>query len=98
MANLRQEELRGAEAKQILDSEIYQEAYAAIRDRIVGQLEGADLPDDRRKKLNDLLVAHKKARQYMESVLMTGTMAGMEIDRQASLAERAAAQMKRVFS
>lgn len=82
------EELRGEEARRVLDAEIYKEAFKAITDRIVSQLTLAELPDDKRKRLNDLLVAHTKARQYMEQVLISGTMAAQEIERQQTLTER----------
>lgn len=90
-----QEEARGEEARRIVEHPIYIEAWTAIRDRIVSQLESADLPNDKRTKLNDLLVAHNAAQRYMRSVLTTGTMAALEINRQATLAERAADRLKR---
>lgn len=82
------EERRGAEAQHILDNAVYKEAWAAIRDRIVGQLEQADTPADQRQRLNDLLIAHRKAKQYMEQVMHSGTMAAQEIERQTTLRER----------
>lgn len=92
---LRDEEARGEEARRILENEVYVEAWAAIRDRIVAQLESADLSPEKRQKLNDLLVAHSAAQKYMRSVLTTGTMAAMEINRQRTLAEKASERVKR---
>lgn len=86
--DLQSDERRGEDARRILDDAIYREAWELIRNRIIEQLEHADIPEDRRGRLNDLLIAHKKARQYMEQVLVTGTLAATEIDRQASLTER----------
>jgi len=86
--DLRQDEMRGEEAKRILASQVYNEAYEAVRNKIIEQLELADTTPERRAKLNDLLVAHKKARQYMEQTMMTGKMAQMEIERQATIAQR----------
>ena len=82
------EEARGEEARRILDAAIYKEAWTAIRDRIIGQLELADTEGPKRQRLNDLLVAHRKAKQYMEQVLMSGTLAAQEIERQRTLKER----------
>lgn len=83
-----QEERRGLEAQQVLQNGIYKEAYSAIRDNIVTQLSLADLADERRKRLNDLLVALGKVEGYMRQVMVSGTMAAQEIERQRSLAER----------
>lgn len=83
-----QEERRGLEAQQVLQNGIYKEAYSALRDNIVTQLSLADLADERRKRLNDLLVALGKVEGYMRQVMVSGTMAAQEIERQRSLAER----------
>lgn len=92
---LREEEMRGEEARRILEHPVYLESWQAIRDRVVAQLESADLAPDKRARLNDLLVAHSAAQKYMRSVLTSGTMAAMEINRQRTLAEKAAERVKR---
>lgn len=97
MADLQTDERRGIEAQQILASPIYAEAWEGIKSRIVEQLENADIPADRRQRLNDLLIAHRKAKQYMEQVVATGKMAEMEIERQATLAQRLGERMRRVI-
>ena len=86
--NPRQEERRGIEAQRILDNAIYREAYQTIRDNIVSQLSLADTPDDKRQRLNNLLIALSKVEQYMRQVMASGTMAAMEIERQRTLTER----------
>ncbi len=91
---LREQEMRGEEARRILEHPVYIEAWTAIRDRIVAQLESADLPADKRQKLNDLLIANSKAQKYMAMVLTTGTMAAMEINRQ-TLLDRAKQKVSR---
>lgn len=88
MDNLQNEEMRGEQARSVLDNPIYRESYKAVEDRIVDQLGLADLDKDRREKLNNLLVAHRTLKRYMETVLTTGTMAAMEINRKKTLAER----------
>ena len=55
--NAEDEQRRGARAQQVLGHEIYVEAYEAIRARLLSMLESADLPADKRQRLNDLLVA-----------------------------------------
>jgi hypothetical protein len=90
-----EEERRGHEAQQILSNPIYRESWEAIKDRIVQQLTSADLPDDKRKRLNDLLVSHAKAKQYMEQVVVSGKMAVQEIEKQRGLVERMTERARR---
>lgn len=83
-----EEERRGVEAKYILDNAIYREAYDTIRSNIVSQLSLADTPDDKRARLNNLLIALSKIEQYMKQIMASGTMAAMQIERDRTLAER----------
>lgn len=85
---LQEEERRGVEAKYILDNAIYREAYDTIRSNIVSQLSLADTPDDKRARLNNLLIALSKVEQYMKQIMASGTMAAMQIERDRTLAER----------
>ena len=83
-----EEERRGLEAQVVLENGIYKESYKVIRDNIVAQLSLADLADDKRQRLNNLLVALAKVEQYMKQVMVSGTMAAMQIERERTLAER----------
>jgi len=83
-----QEIRRGENASAVLRSDVYQEAWAMIRDRIVSQLEMADTSDEQRRRLNDLLIAHRKARQYIEQVMVSGKMANQQMEK-VTLMERA---------
>jgi len=82
------EERRGREAQIVLQSPVYQEAFKVIRDNIVTQLSLADLADDRRKKLNDLLVALSKVDGYMKQVMAGGKMAAEQMERERTFPER----------
>jgi hypothetical protein len=82
------EERRGREAQIVLQSPVYQEAYKVIRDNIITQLSLADLADDRRKKLNDLLVALSKVDGYMKQVMAGGKMAADQLERERTFPER----------
>ena len=79
---------RGSRAKQVLDNEIYQESFTLVRDRLISLLESADLDADKRARVNDLLVQHRKARQYLEQVMQGGKMAAEQIERDKKLGER----------
>ena len=72
----------------MLQNGIYKESYKVIRDNIVSQLTLADTPDDRRKRLNDLLIALGKIDGYLRQVMTTGTMAAIEQERRRSLTDR----------
>ena len=93
-----QEERRGHEAQSVLQNGIYKEAYQAIRDNIITQLSLADLADDRRKRLNDLLVALGKVDTYMRQVMLSGTMAAQQLERDRTLAERMAERIRKPFA
>ena len=86
--DLEQDERRGMEAQSVLQNGIYKESYKVIRDNIVSQLSLADTPDDRRKRLNDLLIALGKVEGYLRQVMTTGTMAAIEQERRRSLTDR----------
>jgi len=86
--SLELEERRGREAAQVMANALYKEAFAVIQDRIVSQLALADTPDDRRKRLNDLLIALNKVQQYLQQVMTSGVMAAQEIERKRTFAER----------
>jgi len=83
-----QEERRGNEARALLNNAIYKEAYTAIRERLVGQLSLADLPEDTRAKCNTLLVALATVHRYFEQTMLTGQMAEIETQRKKTLRER----------
>lgn len=90
-----QEERRGLGAQAILDNALYREAFDTIQARIVSQLMLADTPDERRKRLNDLLIALAKVDGYLRQVMVSGTMAAMEIERQRTIRERITDRVKR---
>jgi len=73
--NLEHDEARGFEAQSILQSKLYQEAFAHIEQTLIGQLSTVELSDDRAKYLRGLLIANRKVRGYLEQVMLTGRMA-----------------------
>jgi hypothetical protein len=79
---------RGHNAARILNDGMYQEAFGAVRDRLVSLLETAELDKEKRQRVNDLLVALRQTRRYMESVMQTGKMAAEQIERNRNFGER----------
>ena len=77
-----EEQRRGAGAASVLNNDIYKEAYRAIEQRILHVLQSADTPDDRRKRMNDLLIALNKLDGYMREVMASGKMAAMQIEQE----------------
>jgi hypothetical protein len=79
---------RGHNAARILNDGMYQEAFSAVRDRLVSLLETAELDKEKRQRVNDLLVALRQTRRYLESVMQTGKMAAEQIERNRNFGER----------
>jgi hypothetical protein len=79
---------RGGDAARLLRDAIYNEAYTAIRERIISQLSQAETVGDKRERLNNLLIALETVRRYMEQVAMGGKLAAEQIERNRSFSER----------
>ena len=82
------DERRGEEARQLLNNPLLKEAYEVIEARLVDQLSLAENSKERAEHVRYLLIAHRKYFGYLQQVVTTGTMAALEIERKASLAER----------
>jgi len=83
-----EQERRGEEARRILNDPIYREAWGALRETLTKRLESEPLTAQQRLEIVDLLIANRKARVYMEQVLVTGTFAAAEQERKRTLRER----------
>lgn len=80
---------RGEEARSILESPIFIEAFESAEKDIVSQWMGSPARDSEgREKLWVYLAMLRKVRAHMERAIETGDMARIEIERKASLAER----------
>lgn len=91
---IEQDERRGEDARQVLDSPVYKEAYAQIEANIVNKLALQGTGNDEANDLRRLLIALRRVRGYMEQVATTGTMAAMELERKRTLRERAQDAMR----
>jgi hypothetical protein len=72
---------RGHNAARILNDGMYQEAFTAVRERLVALLESAELDPAKRLRVNDLLVALTQTRKYLQKTLESGKMAAEQIER-----------------
>lgn len=82
-----QEAMRGKRAQEVLDNEVYAEAWAAIEKEIIAQWRDARNQADR-EQLHQLLLMHGKARNALETVMRTGLLAEAELSRKLSRAEQ----------
>lgn len=81
-----QEERRGEEARQVLESGIYKEAYAQIEANIVAKMAQQSTTAAEGEDLRRLLIALRKVKVYMEQIAVTGTMAAMAEEKKRSYA------------
>lgn len=82
--NLDQDERRGEEARRVISSGIYKEAFVTIEERLIQQLAVIEITKERAEYLRQLLVANRKIKAYLEQVMVTGQMA----EEQKGLLER----------
>jgi hypothetical protein len=85
---LEDEDSRGIEARRVLESPIYVEAYATIEEKLINQMALAETTAERGEHLRRLLVAHRKIRQYIQQVMITGQMAEQELERKRSVSDK----------
>lgn len=71
-------EAKGEEARRILHSDVYKEAYTQVEANIVAQMAQASTKAEDAESLRQLLIALRKVRVYMEQVMNTGTMAALD--------------------
>lgn len=83
-----QEERRGEDARIVLESAIYKEAFAQIEANIVAKMALQATTAAEAEELRRLMIALRKVRTYMERVMTTGTMAAMEEERKRNWAQR----------
>lgn len=89
MTNINQENIRGALAANVLDNEVYKEAFATVRNGIISAWENAPIRDkDGQGELKLMLKLLNDVQKNIENVMQTGKMAKIMIERE-SLMEKA---------
>jgi hypothetical protein len=78
---------RGKRAQEVVDNEVYAEAWAGIETEIIRQWREARNPEDR-EQLHQLLLMHGKAKTALEAVMRSGQVAEAELSRKLSRAEQ----------
>lgn len=78
---------RGKRAQEVLDNEVYVEAWAQIEQETIRLWREARSTQDR-EQLHQLLLMHEKAKTALESVMRRGQLAEAELGRKQSRAEQ----------
>jgi hypothetical protein len=79
--------LRGNRAQEVLDNEVYAQAWAQIEQETIRLWREARDPTER-EQLHQFLLMHEKAKRVLESVMRTGLLAQAELGRKLSRAEQ----------
>lgn len=84
--DLQTELQRGEQARQVLESEIYAESWQAVRDGIISAWESAPIRDkEGANELKLMLKLLTDVRRNVETVMQTGKMAKIQIERESLL-------------
>lgn len=77
---------RGRRAKQLVENELFQEAFAAAQDSILHQMDKVPIKD---AEMHTRLILAKQmlgaVKQYLEAVINTGEMADISLNQKAKL-------------
>jgi hypothetical protein len=78
---------RGRRAQEVLDNEVYADAYAAVEKELISKWRDSRNPEDR-EQLHQFLMMLGKVQNALETVMRTGEVAAAEISRKRSKAEQ----------
>lgn len=78
---------RGRRAEEVLDNDVYSDAYKDISDALITNWRAATSKDER-EELHKLLKLLDKVQNVMESTMRSGKLASAELAHKRSLAER----------
>lgn len=89
---MQSESARGAAAERLLGDPLLQEAFNQVEAAIVDQWKHAPLRDTEGQALIRMrLQAFMDTKKYIEDLVTTGQLASVELERERTLAQRAAA-------
>lgn len=79
--NLEQERVRGEQAKQIIDSPLWSEAWEAYEKAVIAKWRNSpEIGTEARESLWLSLRIAEKAKRHIESVMATGVMAAEQLE------------------
>lgn len=88
---------RGVAATQVLQNEVYQEAFHVIEQRLLAELTKIEISDDRARYIRSLMICNRKIRGYLEQAMTTGHMVEIEEERRSNW-QKAREQVTSLFS
>ena len=81
MSNLEKERERAHRARQVVDNDIFQEAWASIEKQLRTSWENTNAAQTvERERIWQALQMLKKVKYYLEGVIKTGEMAQIQLD------------------
>ena len=92
---LTDESRRGDEAKQILSSAVYKDAWAAYEAILLQILSNADTTRERAEEVRGWLIAARKARGHLERIVKEGVLAEAQIKQEETRKKNLAARFFR---
>lgn len=88
--NVAEEQRRGEQAAQVLDNPIYQESWQSVRNGIIAAWETAPIRDkEGHNELKLMLKLLTDVQRNIETVMQTGKMAQIQIEREGWLSKTA---------
>ena len=92
---LTDESRRGDEAKQILSSPVYKDAWASYEAILLAILSNADTTRERAEEVRGWLIAARKARGHLERIVKEGAIAEAQIKQEETRKRNLAARFFR---
>lgn len=84
-AQLTEEDFRGEKARMILENPVYDESWTKVREAIIKAWENAPIRDkEGQNELKLMLKLLVDARKNLETVMQTGKLARLQIEREES--------------
>lgn len=81
-------EARGEAARRIIEDELFKEAFERCTAHWVAKSDVYDCPPEQAEEYRRMRMALKKARAYLEQVMVTGTLEAQDEQRKRSIMER----------
>lgn len=78
----------GARAKEVLENEQFQLAFESTEKELITQWKSSNGSQDDREKTYQMLQALYQIKLVLENALATGRLAGLEVERRRTLADR----------
>ena len=90
MSELSADAARGARAKAVLESDIYREAHASVRQALLDKWEASPIRDvEGQHELKLMLKLLREVEKFMQEAVTSGKLAEIQLERENTLRARA---------